>query len=50
MSDLEERVEILSQHVALLEGVLGVLLQEAEAGRLQESAASIRAALPTLED
>ena len=50
MSDLEERVEALTEHVALLEGVLNVLLQEAEAGTLQETAAQIRAALPRLED
>ena len=50
MDDLEERVDVLSEHVALLEGVINVLLQEAERGRLQESAASIRAALPKIEE
>ncbi len=50
MDDLEERVEVLSEHVARLEGVINVLLQEAEHGRLQECAASIRAALPKLEE
>ena len=50
MDELERRVEVLSEHVALLEGVINVLLQEAEQGRLQESAASIRAALPRFEE
>ena len=50
MDELEQRVEVLSEHVALLEGVINVLLQEAERGRLQESAASIRAALPQVDE
>ena len=50
MTELEERVDVLAEHVALLEGILNVLLQEAEAGTLQDSAASIRAALPQIED
>jgi hypothetical protein len=50
MDELEQRVEVLSEHVALLEGVINVLLQEAERGQLQESAASIRAALPQVDE
>lgn len=50
MNELEIHVEILSGHVARLEGVIDVMLQEAEAGTLEQAAASIRAALPTIED
>ena len=49
MTELEERLEILSQHVALLEGVLDAILRQVEAGTLQETAASIRATLPKIE-
>ena len=44
MNELEMRVEVLSEHVARLEGVIDVMLQEAEAGTLELAAASIRAA------
>ena len=47
--ELLERVEVLSEHVALLEGILGVLLEEAENGTLQQAAAQIRASLPEVE-
>jgi hypothetical protein len=50
MNELEERVEVLSEHVALLEVVLSVLLEEIEAGTAQRSAAEIRKALPEIED
>ena len=45
MNELEMRVEVLSEHVARLEGIIDVMLQEAENGTSQETAASIRAAL-----
>jgi hypothetical protein len=45
MNELEVQVEILSEHVARLEGVIDVMLQEAENGTLKQTAASIRAAL-----
>jgi hypothetical protein len=45
MNELEVQVEILSEHVTRLEGVIDVMLQEAENGTLQDSAPSIRAAL-----
>jgi len=45
MNELEMRVEVLSEHVARLEGVIDVMLQEAENGTL-EQAAEIRAELP----
>ena len=45
MNELEAQVEILSEHVARLEGVIDVMLQEAENGTLEQTAASIRAAL-----
>jgi hypothetical protein len=50
MNELEVQVEILSEHVARLEGVIDVLLQEAENGTLEQAAASIRAALTGIED
>lgn len=34
MDELRERVEVLSEHVARLEGILSVLLEEAENGTL----------------
>jgi len=46
MNELEAQVEILSEHVARLEGVIDVVLQEAENGTLEQAAAGIRAALP----
>ena len=49
MNELEMRVEILSEHVARLEGVIEVMLQEAENGTL-EQAAEITAALPNYSD
>jgi hypothetical protein len=50
MNELELQVEILSEHVARLEGVIDVMLQEAENGTLEQAAASIRAALPNNSD
>ena len=50
MNELEVQVEILSEHVARLEGVIDVMLQEAENGTLEQTAASIRAALSETED
>ena len=50
MNELEVQVEILSEHVARLEGVIDVMLQEAENGTLEQTAASIRAALPNNSD
>ena len=50
MNELEVQVEILSEHVARLEGVIDVMLQEAENGTLEQTAASIRVALSGAED
>ncbi len=50
MNELEMRVEVLSEHVARLEGVIDVMLQEAENGTLEQAAAEIRAALPNNSD
>jgi hypothetical protein len=50
MNELELQVELLSEHVARLEGVIDVMLQEAENGTLEQAAASIRAALPNISD
>ena len=49
-SDVEARLESLETHVALLEGVLHVMLQEIEKGTIDASAAEIRAALPRLDE
>ena len=48
--DVAIRLETLEGHVARLEGIIHVMLQELEAGTIQSSAADIRAALPKLED
>ncbi len=50
MNELEMRVEVLSEHVARLEGVIDVMLQEAENGTLEQAAAEIRAELTGIED
>ena len=52
MSEVEElrvHIEALETHVARLEGILYVLLEQLEAGTIEESAASIRAQLPKTE-
>jgi len=38
------------EHVARLEGVIDVMLHEAENGTLEQAAASIRASLPNIND
>ncbi len=52
MSEVEElrvHIETVETHVARLEGILYVLLEQLEAGTIEESAASIRAQLPKTE-
>ena len=49
MDDLEVQVEVLSEHVTRLEGMIDVMLQGAENGTLEQAAASIRA-LTEVED
>ena len=48
--DVAARIEALETHVARLEGILHVLLQELQNGTAQETAGEILAALPQLED
>jgi hypothetical protein len=48
--EVSARIESLESHVALLEGVLHVMLQEIANGTIQDSAPEIRAALPRLDD
>lgn len=48
--DVAIRLETLEGHVARLEGIIHVMLQELESGTIQSSAADIRAALPKLDD
>ncbi|NJN53124.1 MAG: hypothetical protein HC809_16565 [Gammaproteobacteria bacterium] len=43
LEDLKDHVAALERHVAHLEGVLAVLLEEIAAGRIFESAAGILA-------
>ena len=43
--ELREHVEILEEHVARLESIMQVMLEEIEAGTIKETAASIRDAL-----
>ncbi len=50
MDNLEVQVEVLSEHMARLEGIIDVMLQEAENGTLELAAASIRAARPNNSD
>ena len=44
------RIETLEGHVARLEGIIHVMLMELEKGTIQESAAEIRSAMPTLDE
>ncbi len=48
--EITARMESLETHVARLEGILFVVLEELEKGTIQENAGAIRAALPNLED
>ncbi|MCZ6870627.1 MAG: hypothetical protein O7G84_14080 [Gammaproteobacteria bacterium] len=43
--ELREHVEILEEHVARLESIIQVMLEDIDAGTIQETAASIREAL-----
>jgi hypothetical protein len=43
-------IESLETHVARLEGILHVMLEELEKGTIQDNARAIRDALPRLED
>ncbi len=52
MSEIEElrvHIESLETHVARLEGIIHVMLEQIEAGTLEEAAASTRAQLPKIE-
>lgn len=52
MSEIEElknHIEVLEGHVARVEGILYVLLEQLEAGTIEELAASIREQLPRIE-
>ncbi len=48
--DVLARIEALESHVARLEGIIHVLLEEIETGTIEQSAGQIRAALPKLEE
>jgi hypothetical protein len=45
MEELEVQIDSLSHHVARLESIIDVMLQEAENGTLERAAASIRSGL-----
>ena len=49
VEDLRVHVETLESHVARLEGVIHVLLEETIAGRLNESAPEILKAMPRIQ-
>ena len=52
MSEVEElrvHIEALETHVARLEGIIHVMLEQIEAGTIEEAAASIRETLPRIE-
>ncbi len=48
-AEVAAHIESLESHVARLEGILHVMLEELEKGTIQENAAAIRAALPKLD-
>lgn len=48
-AELKAHIDSLESHVARLEGIIFVLLEQLEAGTIQETAAQIRAELPRLE-
>jgi hypothetical protein len=50
MKELEVQVEILSEHVARLEGIIDALLQEMAGGRGEASAEAVRRELPKVEN
>ncbi len=43
-------INSLETHVARLEGIVHVMLEELEKGTIQDNAAAIRAAMPKLEE
>ena len=43
--EVEAHIEILEQHLAHLEGIIHVILEQIEAGTIQDTAAGIREAL-----
>ena len=49
IEDLRSHIEALDTHVARLEGIVQVLLEEASEGRIVEAAGEILKALPRIE-
>lgn len=49
IEDLRNHVETLESHVARLEGIIHVLLEETIAGRLEESAPEMLRAMPRVQ-
>ena len=49
LEELQAHIETLETHVARLEGIIHVMLEQIESGTLEEAAASIREALPRIE-
>ena len=47
--ELKNHIDSLETHVARLEGIMFVMLEQLEAGTIQETAAQIRAELPRIE-
>ena len=48
--EVRAHLETLETHVALLEGIVRVMLEQIEAGTIRENAAAIRDALPHTDD
>ena len=48
-ADLKVHIDSLETHVARLEGILYVMLEQLETGTIRETAAQIRAEMPRLD-
>jgi len=48
--DVAAHLEALESHVARLEAIVRIMLEQIENGTIEETAADIRAALPKIDD
>jgi len=48
-TELMARIEALESHVARLEGIIHVMLEQIEVGNIQQVAGQIRAELPRID-
>ncbi len=49
IQELRAHIDPLEEHVARLEGIIHVMLEQLELGTIQETASEIREALPRIE-